>query len=160
MPAPKASLELSESIHQNDPFHGVTWYDAKDFGIRGLAWPQHERERAFDRLPTALLKQCDEKMRPLSTYSTGLHIDFEGAAQELYVRWTMYPEYRRNQKMSELANSGLDAYGRDDDGNWRWLAQKRRGNTQLVKAAFTANNSMASNDSIASTCPYCSALKP
>ena len=107
-----------------DPFAGVLWHNAQDLGIRGLAWMDEQREETFDRLPTRMLAQTDEKMYYLATNPSGVHIDFVGAPEHLYVRWTMSDRQREDQKMSQLAIAGLDAYGRSASGAWQWLGSK------------------------------------
>ena len=43
----------------------------------------------LDRLPAHRCAQTDEKMHGLATHPSGVHIDFAGAPERIYVRWTM-----------------------------------------------------------------------
>ena len=60
-------------------YEGVTWYDARDFGLRGQSWQDEARELPYDRFPVALQSEIESGLWRVSTYPAGLYVDFIGA---------------------------------------------------------------------------------
>ena len=104
-----------------DPFDGVTWYDIHDFGLSGLAWQDEAREMPYDRFPATLKEKISPELWNLATRPAGVYVEFEGPVVDLYVRWTLEGDNNMEGYMAPVGRSGLDCYGRADDGNWRWV---------------------------------------
>ena len=73
-------------MKQENPYDGVTWTDARDLGIHGLAWADQARQHPYDRFPSALQEHISERLWQLSTWSAGVHIEFTTAATDLFAR--------------------------------------------------------------------------
>lgn len=100
----------------------LVWHDVSSLGVKGLAWADEPREGPFDRYPEALKESLHEELWRLCTESAGLFVDFQSAAREIHVRWTMEPQRlgRDLRFMTPVAHSGMDLYGKDAKGQWRW----------------------------------------
>jgi hypothetical protein len=114
-----------DPMHE-DPFEGVTWRDVLDLGIRGMGWRDESREHPYDRFPVQLKAQLTPELWDLSVQSAGLYVDFQTHATEIFVRWTLegnppaiVPGYT-----APCGASGVDCYGLDDQGVWRWVGNQ------------------------------------
>lgn len=113
----------------NDALSGVTWYHAQDLGLRGMGWLDETRAQPFDRLPQAMEALIEEPLWRLSCQSAGLYVDFRCATTELFIRWQMADVCNPlapgdSMFMSHCGRHGIDCYGRDHAGSWRWVGGK------------------------------------
>lgn len=108
----------------DDPFAGVVWRDARELGLRGVAWGDEARERPYDRLPAALKGQVSDDLWRLSTQSAGLYVELEGAFTDVFARWELAEGQKGSEHMAPVARSGMDTYGRDGNGVWRWVGSR------------------------------------
>jgi hypothetical protein len=108
----------------NEPYEGVTWWDARALSVRGLGWTGEDREASYDRLPATMKPRVSERLWQLATWTSGVYVTFRGAPTQLFARWTLDPDRSLDAKMSLLAREGLDTYGRDAGGHWRWVGSR------------------------------------
>jgi hypothetical protein len=109
-----------------DPFAGVIWRNVLDLGIQGMGWRDESREHPYDRFPVPLKPQLTPELWNLSVQSAGLYVDFQTHATEIFVRWTLegnppavVPGYN-----APCGSSGVDCYGLDEQGVWRWVGNQ------------------------------------
>lgn len=104
----------------------VIWHPIHSLSLGGLGWRNEDREQPLDRFPTSLKGLISPELWKLGCWSAGIYADFLGPPTELFVRWTM--EEPQNPQadafMAACARSGLDCYGRDHAGRWRWVGSK------------------------------------
>lgn len=108
----------------DESFDGVTWHDIRTFGLGGMAWMTEDREQPFDRFPSSMREQIPESLWNLSTWPAGVYVDFAGAPVDIFARWRLTGEDQRDASMNQIARGGLDAYGRDGSGTWRWVGSQ------------------------------------
>lgn len=110
----------------NNPFEGVIWHDAESLSLGGMGWRGEEREQPFDRFPSSLRTQINNQLWDLSTWPAGIYVTFRSSARDIYVRWTLDEKDQRQVEayQAACARSGVDCYGRDDSGLWRWVGSQ------------------------------------
>jgi len=108
----------------SDPYAGVIWHDLRSLGLAGIAWADEPRESPYDRLPLATKEHISPGLWGLSTCSAGIYVDFRCAAKEIFVRWTLNVYTEPDDYMPNVARSGIDCYGRDNAGPWRWVGSR------------------------------------
>ncbi len=116
----------------------LTWTDALDLDIRGIAWKDAEREHPFDRLPTSIKGHIPDGTHWLGMQSAGVYVEFRTAAQSLEVRWQLDEQGRHGQDpyMSLCGQHGVDLYGRDHAGVWRWAGARDPAGELQAQAAM------------------------
>ena len=108
----------------NNAYDGVHWYEGSDLTIGGMAWRDEQRVMPYDRLPASLQPQISEALWGLGTHPAGVYIAWEGAATELYARWQLVEPLSDGDKANRMSQAGLDCYGRDHQGRWRWVGSR------------------------------------
>jgi hypothetical protein len=103
-----------------DPFADVVWHDGLAFGLEGQAWSDLEAHRPASRLPLRAKAKVSEELWRLSRNGNGLSIAFSTNATNIFTRWTLAEEVHR----ASVAGGGLDCYGMDAFGTWRWVGCK------------------------------------
>ena len=101
------------------------WYDVRDWGVEGRGWTQ--TERYFDRFPAKAKGVVRDSVWSLSRHSSGMAVRFETDATEIWARYTLLSANLAMPHMPATGVSGLDLYGQDSQGKWRWLAVTRPG---------------------------------
>jgi lysophospholipase L1-like esterase len=99
------------------------WTDSRDLCIEGRGW--QETDAPFDRLPLRARGRVPDVVWDLSRMAAGITVRFESDAPELRVRWELASDTLHWVHSPLLACSGLDFYGRADDGAWRWVGVTR-----------------------------------
>lgn len=99
----------------------IVWHDATNWGVEGRAWVDEERLRYFDRFPASAQESLREKVWNLSRSATGMVIQFESDASELWIRYEVRDESLAMPHFPASGVSGLDLYARDENGKWRWV---------------------------------------
>ena len=93
--------------------------------MEGRAWS--DLASPFDRLPA----RAEGLVRPpvwmLQRASAGVCARFVTNAKEIQVRWTLTSEQLAMPHMPATGVSGVDLYGRDETGQWRWVGNGRPG---------------------------------
>jgi hypothetical protein len=97
----------------------MRWIDAIDLCVEGKAWT--DTPLPFDRLPTRAEGLVPPNVWWLSQHPTGVTVRFETDATTLRARWTLGEAPVAMHHTPLLGQSGLDLYGRDVDGTWRWV---------------------------------------
>jgi lysophospholipase L1-like esterase len=112
-----ASLNVRLFASQDDT---VTWYDVRDWGIEGRGFS--DTESYFDRLPSRAKGVVRDAVWSLSRHSAGMMVRFRSSAPEIHVDYSVTSESLAMPHMPATGVSGLDLYGKDTDGQWRWIA--------------------------------------
>lgn len=101
----------------------VRWRSVEEATVEGRAF--EDRAAPFDRLPA----DAEELVRPavwrLQRHSAGIAVRFVTDAREIHGRWTLTSDQLEMHHMPSTGVSGLDLYGRDETGAWRWVACAR-----------------------------------
>jgi hypothetical protein len=111
-PAAQSSLEKGKQLR---------WYDATAWGVEGRAWPESKRVRWFDRLPAAAEKTVTKEVWERSRPSTGMMVRFLTDAASIHVHYRLLKADLGMAHMPPTGVSGVDLYGRDEAGHWRWV---------------------------------------
>ena len=102
--------------------NGVSWYDVNLLDVEGRAWS--ELKSPFDRLPAKAEGVVRDAVWGLSRHSAGMRVRFVTDADAIHAAWTLTSARLAMPHMPATGVSGLDLYVRDDEGTWRWLANK------------------------------------
>lgn len=104
------------------PRRDWTLHDAAEF-VEGRGWS--DVERPYDRLPARAKETVRRAVWDLSRHSAGMLLHFETDATALRFEVDLLHAQLDMPHMPASGVSGLDLYGRDDDGAWRWVAATR-----------------------------------
>lgn len=99
---------------------GLLWYDARALGVEGQGWK--DTAAPFDRLPARAEQKAPKAVWELSRHGAGLCVRFVTDSPKLAVRWALTSDRLAMPHMPATGVSGVDLYGRDADGTWKWLA--------------------------------------
>lgn len=97
----------------------ISWHDVRTWGVEGKGWD--DTERYFDRLPAAAGEQVRPPVWNLARHSAGMSAGFITDAAEIQVRYTLYDDSLALPHMPATGVSGVDLYGQDTDGVYRWI---------------------------------------
>jgi hypothetical protein len=90
-------------------------------------------KRFYDRLPAKAESVVRDAVWNLSRDSAGMLVRFKTDSPEIHVRYQLFRERLAMSHMPATGVSGVDLYGRDAAGTWRWAAVARP-TAQGVKA--------------------------
>ena len=99
---------------------GVRWYDARSLDVEGRGFT--DVKEFYDRLPARAEQTVRDAVWGLSRNSSGLCVRFRAATPALSVRWKLRSPTLALPHMAATGVSGVDLYGKTDDGAWRWIA--------------------------------------
>jgi hypothetical protein len=102
------------------PRPALIWHDVSTWGVEGRAWPDQPRLRWYDRLPASAQGQVTEKVWELSRDTAGMMVRFKTDSASIWARYRLRSAQIADVNMSAMGVSGLDLYGRDSQGHWRW----------------------------------------
>lgn len=105
------------------PDDPLVWYDAKDLGVGGRGWT--DVKDYYDRLPAKAEGVVPAPVWNLSHQSAGLCVRFVAETPLIAVRWVLRSEKLALPHMPATGVSGVDLYGENDAGAWRWIATGR-----------------------------------
>lgn len=111
----------------------LVWHDPESWGVEGRGWPTGEMKRYYDRLPAKAEGVVRDAVWNLSRDSAGMLVRFKTDSPEIHVRYQLFRERLAMSHMPATGVSGVDLYGRDAAGTWRWAAVARP-TAQGVKA--------------------------
>lgn len=98
---------------------GPTWRSLEECTVEGRAW--QDLAAPYDRLPA----KCEGLVRApvwsLQRDSAGICARFKTNAKVIHGRWTLHSDDLAMPHMAATAVSGLDLYGKDETGTWRWV---------------------------------------
>ena len=103
----------------------LAWHDVREWGVEGRGWSTEQLKRYFDRLPGRAEGIVRDPIWNLSRDSAGMSTDFRADATEIHVRYRLFRERIAMPHMPATGVSGVDLYGRDPRGSWRWVAVAR-----------------------------------
>jgi hypothetical protein len=98
----------------------LRWYDARNLTLEGRGWS--EVKDHFDRLPAKAEGVVREPVWTLSLSSAGMCVRFIAETPSIDVHWILRKTQIGMPHMAPTGVSGVDLYGRTDDGKWRWIA--------------------------------------
>ncbi len=98
------------------------WRDVTDWGVEGRGWADQERKRWFDRFPAKAEGKVTQAVWNLSRHSAGMMVRFKTDATTIRAKWKLLSARLGMPHMPPSGVSGLDLYGRDSKGQWRWAA--------------------------------------
>lgn len=104
---------------------GIVWHDVQDWGVEGRAWTSQERKRYFDRFPAKAESTVRPAVWSLSRDSSGMSARFKTDAKAIHVRYTLLKDRLAMPHMPATGVSGIDLYGMDAEGQWRWVEVTR-----------------------------------
>lgn len=102
---------------------GIAWYDVRAWGVEGRGWS--DTSRYFDRLPSRAQGRVRDAVWNLSRHSAGMLVRFETSATEIRARYSLLSAGLAMPHMPATGVSGLDLYGRAEDGEDRWIGVAR-----------------------------------
>jgi hypothetical protein len=103
----------------------LEWRDVTRWGVEGRAFGEMERQRWFDRFPSAADGKVTNAVWRLSRDSAGMMVRFKTDATEIWANYTLRTERLAGANMTAIGASGIDLYARDDAGKWRWVGVTR-----------------------------------
>ena len=112
--------QASERV--NDEF---AWRCVEAATIEGRAW--NELASPYDRLPEKAEAMVREPVWRLQRNSAGICARFVTDSKVIRARWSLTSESLDMPHMPASGVSGLDLYGRDEEGVWRWVGAGRPG---------------------------------
>jgi len=115
-----AAAELPFTTVEKDP---LRWYDAKEIGVEGRGWS--DVQSYYDRLPAKAEKTVPGSVWGLSHHSAGMLVRFQASTPSIAVRWTLHSDRLAMPHMAATGVSGVDLYGRNEKGQWRWISGGR-----------------------------------
>ncbi|HEY0969107.1 MAG TPA: SGNH/GDSL hydrolase family protein [Opitutaceae bacterium] len=122
-PPPAAEPAATPAAAPAEP--ALTWHDVTTWGLEGRAFGDMERKRWFDRFPAVADGKVTAAVWDLSRDSTGMMVRFRTDAAAIWANYTLMKHQLNGANMTPIAASGLDLYGRDDTGRWRWVGVTR-----------------------------------
>jgi len=103
----------------------LVWHDPESWGVEGRGWNDVEVKRFYDRLPAKAEGVVRDEVWNLSRDSAGMLARFETDSPEIHVRYRLFRERIAMSHMPATGVSGMDLYGMDATGQWRWAAVAR-----------------------------------
>ena len=103
----------------------IVWRSLEATAIEGRPWD--ELASPYDRLPAKAEAMVRAPVWKLQRNSAGVCSRFVTDAKTIRARWTLTSESLDMPHMPASGVSGLDLYGRNEDGVWRWVGAGRPG---------------------------------
>jgi len=125
------AVALGQGRTATEPSPEVEWHDLQDWGVEGRGWTDQKRYRYYDRLPAKAEKMVRDAVWNLSRDSAGMMARFETDSPEIYVRYQLFRNRLAMSHMPATGVSGVDLYGLDPAGSWRWIAVARPDSTSV-----------------------------
>ena len=107
------------------PEPALQWHDVTQWGVEGRAFGDMERQRWFDRFPSAAEGKVTNAVWGLSRDTAGMMVRFKTDASTIWANYTLRTERLAGANMTAIGASGIDLYARDDTGKWRWVGVTR-----------------------------------
>ena len=102
---------------------GTAWYDVSGWGVEGKGWS--ETASYYDRLPAKAEGVVPGAVWNLSRHSAGMAARFETDGAKIVARYRLRSENVAMPHMPATGVSGVDLYGRNEQGQWRWIGVSR-----------------------------------
>ena len=113
----------------------LDWYNVQDWGVEGKGFV--ECERYFDRLPAVAKAEVRDAVWSLSRHSAGMLARFETDARDIHVRYDLFSARLDMNHMPATGVSGIDLYGRNEDGEDRWIKVTRPDSQHVEQKLFS-----------------------
>lgn len=107
----------------------LQWFDVRDWGVEGRGF--NDTDSYFDRLPARAKGVVREAVWGLSRHSSGMMVRFQTDADRIHADHAVTSERLAMPHMPATGVSGLDLYGQDTDGTWKWIAVTRPESQQM-----------------------------
>lgn len=127
-----AQLDPAMAVNQAAK-SGLQWHDVTTWGVEGRIMPDQPRARWFDRFPSSAESKVTSNVWNLSRDSAGMMVRFQTDSPSIHVHYHLMNGNLAMPHMPATGVSGVDLYGRDAEGRWRWV-QVARPAAQEVKA--------------------------
>ncbi len=114
----------------------IAWYDASVIGVEGKAWT--DTASFYDRLPARAEGRATASVWGLSKHSAGMAVRFRTDSRNIQARWKLRSQNLAMPHMPATGVSGLDLYGKGDDGRWSWIGAGRPTEFPLNTAGLAA----------------------
>lgn len=125
LPAPVSAPALSPAAQEDANPAGPVWRSIEEATVEGRAWS--ELASPYDRLPAKAEGVVRDPVWKLQRESAGVCARFVTDAKEIRVRWKLTSQELAMPHMPATGVSGVDLYGRDETGQWRWVGNGRPG---------------------------------
>jgi len=103
----------------------LDWHDVLDWGLGGQGFAPSALKHPFHRLPADFELAAPEAVWDLSRQAAGIYVDFETDSPRVEARWAVEGDRTVGQGCgTRFANYGLDLYGQDPGGPWRWIGAR------------------------------------
>lgn len=106
-----------------DPDGNLVWYDCTLLPIEGKGWT--DTASYYDRLPASAKDNVPAAVWGLGHNSAGICVRFTTDATSIQVRWTLLSNSLAMPHMPATGVSGVDLYGKDEAGKWRFRGNGR-----------------------------------
>lgn len=126
--------ELASRHGAADPNGKTMWYDCRLLTVEGKGWTN--TESYYDRLPANAKSAVTSTVWNLSHNSAGICVRFTTDASSIQVRWRLLDNSQSMPHMPGTGISGVDLYGKDQAGKWRFVGNGRPGEA-TNNATFT-----------------------
>ena len=136
-PAPPVERLVPDLTEKTDDEDRLSWHDVTSWGVEGRILPHNQRERWFDRFPSAAEGKVTNAVWNLSRHSAGMMVRFRTDATAIHIHYKLLNANLAMAHMPATGVSGVDLYARDASGNWRWV-QVTRPSSQEVKAQLVS----------------------
>lgn len=114
--------------------NGVDWYDVQQWGIEGRGFG--DTESYFDRLPARAKGTVRDAVWSLSRHSAGMAVRFKTTSPDVHVDYKLRSQNLSMFHMPATGVSGIDFYGRVEDGSDRWVQVTRPQQQHVVARVF------------------------
>ena len=128
--APKPAAPAAAPV----PEPKLDWHDVTKWGVEGRGWIDAERQRWFDRLPSAAEGKVTDKVWGLSRDSAGMMVRFKTDAATIWAHYLLRSERLAGPNMTAIGASGLDLYARDEAGKWKWVGVTKPDKKEIRQA--------------------------
>lgn len=117
------AAEIDPSLGIADAGGTNVWYDGTLLAIEGKGWTNVAAY--YDRLPADAQSNVTAAVWGLSHDSAGMCLRFSTDASRIQVRWSVLKANLAMPHMPATGVSGVDLYGRDESGVWRFVGNGR-----------------------------------
>jgi lysophospholipase L1-like esterase len=124
------------SSGQEPDENGIVWHNVEDWGVEGKGF--EGTDRYYDRLPARAEDKVRDAVWSLSRHSAGMLTRFETDARDIYIRYDLFSPRLSMYHMPATGVSGIDLYGRNEEGQDRWV-KVTRPSTQHVEQKLVSN---------------------
>ena len=103
--------------------NGVKWIDGMFLPLEGKCF--RNTTAYYDRLPSNVTEKVNAGVRGMRNHSSGLQFRFRTDSKNLHFKWKPINPSLAMDHMPSTGVSGIDIYGQDADGKWRFVRQGR-----------------------------------